>query len=161
MTTTRGWRIARTIGKHKALEGALEWDSDSTHMLDVGVIWRRRCDHAGIEVRLAVWRFNFFLFFYDGRHWNEAEGRPMTDAEAEQQWLMARLPAEVGIREISAGLPTPQQKAKPCLECGRPVGAGACTEVATGRTWCSVWCALGVEKPADLPKQEKIAHDAT
>lgn len=74
-------RIERLLRKYKSLETGVEWADEWSTVLDIGVLWRRRCDHAGFELRFTVWRFHAYLFFYDSRHWNEKESRPYYDHE--------------------------------------------------------------------------------
>lgn len=112
-------KIAKLIGKHKALEGAVEWDRDSTHILDIGINWTRRCDHAGIELRFSIWRFHSYLFFYDANHFVDRSASSSVDESDGRQ---------------------------ACAECGDSIGPGYSYDTATGNYYCDVWCALGEKK---------------
>jgi hypothetical protein len=37
--------------------------------------WSRKVDHAGLSIDLELFKFDFGLKIYDGRHWNEEEDR--------------------------------------------------------------------------------------
>ena len=66
--------------KHKFLE--VECYKDGT-VVTFMCNWAIRRDHAGLDIELGLFGYNFHANFYDNRHWNTKEGRWMIYNEEE------------------------------------------------------------------------------
>lgn len=68
--------------KNKQFEIQFSVDDDST-VFNIGIDWNRKCDHAGINIVFAIYKYYLFISFVDIRHWNEKENRWMKEGEHE------------------------------------------------------------------------------
>jgi len=56
---------------HKALELEVDlWDLQPWNYFQCNFVWSAKGDHAGLKLDLEIWRVQFRLSIYDGRHWN-------------------------------------------------------------------------------------------
>jgi hypothetical protein len=42
----------------------------NTNIFNFQISWSKRCDHAGFEIELSIWKFHFSISILDSRHWN-------------------------------------------------------------------------------------------
>lgn len=62
------WSKAYRVTKYKNIE--IELIKQDYHIFKIGFNLSIRKDHAGFGIELALFRYEFDLTFYDGRHWN-------------------------------------------------------------------------------------------
>lgn len=65
----------KSLSKNKTLEVQFElWDEDS-NWFEFHFEWSKKCDHAGLDIRIALWKFAFYFSICDNRHWNYDKNR--------------------------------------------------------------------------------------
>ena len=67
-----GWKAGGTPLKHKFWEIQVMKD---TELIAVDFRFTTQCDHAGVELLLALFGYSINFHFYDNRHWNYEQGR--------------------------------------------------------------------------------------
>lgn len=71
-------RAYDTPFKHKFIELEIYKDfSIASFMFN----WTMRQSHAGLDIDVGLFGYNFHIMFYDNRHWNHEEGRWMIYTE--------------------------------------------------------------------------------
>lgn len=61
---------AISLSENKTLEIQAEiWEEDS-NWFEFHFEWSKKTDHAGLDIRVSIWRFAFYFSIRDNRHWD-------------------------------------------------------------------------------------------
>jgi hypothetical protein len=57
----------KMLTKHKAVEANIYWEAN---IIKLSLVYSTRQDHAGLQIEVGLFGYDFELHFYDTRHWD-------------------------------------------------------------------------------------------
>jgi len=60
-----------SLSENKTLEVQAEfWKEEDSTWFEFHFEWSKKRDHAGLDIRIEIWRFGFYFSICDNRHWD-------------------------------------------------------------------------------------------
>ncbi len=76
----------KKLTKNKGIEIEFLWEKQFTNYFNFCISWNKRIDHPGFKIIIDLFKFNFSMNIYDGRHWNYHEDRYYLPEEKEEEY---------------------------------------------------------------------------